>query len=221
MTSMKSKKKLLKSSRLYVIIDKEVSGNRSVLEIVKKIKHRSVDIVQFRDKKSNKRTILKDSLALFRELKKTKTAFIINDYLDIAKIVDCDGVHLGQQDTSIEIARKILGKDKIIGVSCHNLRQAWEAQERGADYISIGPLFPTPIKPGYKAIGLNLINEIKNKIKIPFFAIGGINESNLDKVLSWQAKRIALCRAVCQAKNISLAIKKLSEDILDTTRICS
>jgi thiamine-phosphate pyrophosphorylase len=143
----------------------------------------------------------------------SKSIFIINDYIDIAKILDADGIHLGQDDISIGIARKILGKGKIIGISCHNLEQALRAQEKGADYISIGPVFPTSTKPNAKPISLRLIKKISRKIKIPFFAIGGINENNIIEVLSRGAKRVAVCRAVCQAKDIPITIKKLSEAI--------
>lgn len=207
---MKSKKRLLKESHLYVIIDRETLKNRPVFNTVRKIKGLGIDIIQFRDKTSNKETILKSARALRKLLINTKTIFIINDYLDIAKMLDCDGVHLGKSDLPIKIARKILGKDKIIGISCHNLKQAITAQNRGADYISIGPIFKTFTKPEYKPVGLNLIKKVSKKIKIPFFAIGGINENNISKVLSFGAERVAVCRAICKAGNISFVTKKLS-----------
>jgi thiamine-phosphate pyrophosphorylase len=210
---MKSKKKLLKKSRLYVIIDKETLGRRSIFDTVKKISNKGVDIIQFRDNASDKDDILKNARVLNKLLRNTKTVFIINDYIDIAKIVDSDGVHLGQDDLSVGITRRLLGKDKIIGISCHNLRQAQRAKAQGADYISIGPLFQTPTKPEYQPIDLNLIKAVKKKIKMPFFVIGGINENNINKVLSYGAKRIVVCRAVCQAKNTSFVIKKLNEAI--------
>jgi len=120
--------------------------NKPIFNTVNKIKEAGVDIIQFRSKKSKKESILKDALGLRKLLLNSQALFIINDYLDIAKMVDCDGIHLGQDDTSIEIARQVLGKDKIIGISCHNLRQAKNAQNRGADYISIGPVFSTSTK---------------------------------------------------------------------------
>ena len=211
MTSTKSKKKLLRESRLYVIIDKEVLKNKPIFNTVNKIKEAGVDIIQFRSKKSKKESILKDALGLRKLLLNSQALFIINDYLDIAKMVDCDGIHLGQDDTSIEIARQVLGKDKIIGISCHNLRQAKNAQNRGADYISIGPVFSTSTKPEYKAIGPDLLREIKKKIKIPLFAIGGIDKNNINKILSRGITRAAVCKAVCQADNISLTIKDISK----------
>jgi len=208
---MKLKKRRLKESHLYVIIDKKISGKRSIFSIANKIKTQGADIIQLRDKGSEKETIIRDALGLRRLLLNTQNLFIINDYLDVAKIVDSDGIHLGQDDASIGIARRILGKDKIIGVSCHNLKQAIQAQNRGADYISIGPIYPSLTKPEYRSIGLDLIKKLKGKIKIPFFVIGGINQDNINEILLFGAKRIALCRAILQAKNISSSVKAFSK----------
>ncbi|MBM3246691.1 MAG: thiamine phosphate synthase [Candidatus Omnitrophica bacterium] len=208
---MKLKKRLLAKSRLYIIIDKNVCGLRPLLDIAGKIKGKGADIIQLRDKGPQKAVILQEAAALRKLFLKAKTLLIINDYLDIAKAVDADGVHLGQTDLSVKTARAILGKDKIIGISCHNLKQAVAAQKAGADYISIGPVFRTPTKPELRSIGLDKIKAIKNKIRAPFFAIGGINKENMSRVLSAGAKRIAVCGAVCKSKNIPAAIKDLRE----------
>lgn len=213
MLSTKSKKKLLKKSRLYVIVDKKISVGRSVSGIAYKLEQAGVDIIQLRDKCPNRQNFLKEAAALSGLLLDTKTIFIINDYLDIAKLTNSDGVHLGQDDVPIEIARRILGDDKIIGISCHSLTQATKAQNAGADYISIGPIFPTSTKPEYKPVGLDLVRRCKRKIKIPFFAIGDINPNNLPGVVSAGAKRIAVCRAICQSKNIPLAVKNLAKKL--------
>lgn len=205
---MKSKKRLLRKSRLYTIIDKEISKSRTIFT-AGKIKGLGIDVIQLRDKISKKETILRDAQILHKILVNTKTVFIINDYIDIAKIVDSDGVHLGQNDLPLEIARKLLGEDKIIGISCHNLGQAIEAQNKGADYISIGPIFPTSTKPNYKVIGLDLIKKIRKMIHIPFFAIGGINDKNINNVLSSGVKRVAICSAISEAKNIPFMVNRI------------
>jgi len=210
---MNLKKRLLKESRLYVIVDKKVSGSRSIFDIVSKIKDLGADIIQLRDTESKKESILKEAYRLRKLLTQSRTLFIVNDYIDIAKIVDSDGIHLGQNDLPLDTARHLLGKDKIIGISCHNLNQAIAAQKNGADYISIGPIFPTPIKPEYKSVGLDLIRKMKKAIHIPFFVIGGINENNLNNILPLGIKRAALCRAVCQAKNIASSIKNLRRQL--------
>lgn len=212
---MKSRKKLLQSSRLYVILDKYTYGKKSVKDLAARI--RGADIVQLRDKISRREAILENARLLQKALLNTKTLFIVNDYLDVAKIVDCDGIHLGQFDTPIQIARKVLGKDKIIGLSCHNLKQALEAQKSGADYIGFGPIFPTPTKPQYKAIGPDSIKKLKKKIKIPLFVIGNINQDNISEVKAAGAARVAVCRAVLKAKNIPDSIRKLNLNLKPKT----
>lgn len=197
---MESKKKQLAGSFLYVIVN-----NAAILP---KIKGSGIDVVQLRNKQYPGPELLEEAIKLRKILKKEKRLFIVNDCLDIAKITDSDGIHLGQGDTSLKTARKILGKDKIIGVSCHTLKQAKDAQAAGADYISIGPVFHTPTKPQYRAVGLSLIAKIKGKIKIPVFAIGGIDKNNAPEVLASGAKRIAVVRAVNQSKIIASIIRK-------------
>lgn len=205
------KKKLLKESSLYLILDKKTAGSSSLFDIVFRVRGSGVDIVQFRDKQSGKESIIKDVFILRKLLSGTKTLFIINDYLDVAKITDADGLHIGQSDTSIEIARQVLGPDKIIGVSCHSIREALRAQKKGADYIGIGPLFSTPTKPEYKPIGLRIVKELGKKLKIPFFAIGDVNLNNINELVNTGVRRAAVCRAILKAKNISYASRKLSE----------
>lgn len=221
MTFMNSKRQRLKKSYLYIIADKKVSGRRPIFNIVKKLKGLDVGIIQFRDKESSKSSILKEAYRLRKLLVNSRTIFIINDYIDIARIVNTDGVHLGQYDTPPEIARQLLGKDKIIGVSCHNLSQAVRAQNGGADYISIGPIFPTATKPEYKSIGLNLIRKTRKVIRIPLFFIGGINDSNINRALASGARRVAICRAICQAKNVALATQRFSGILNEAPRALS
>lgn len=202
---MNSKKKLLRESRLYLIVDKKTAGRKKLREIAKKAEKAGIDIIQLRDKYSKKHGLLREAFILGSTLRNTKTLFIVNDHLDVAKITDADGLHLGQSDCSIKVARGILGKDKLIGISCHNLKQALEAQKAGADYIGLGPVFPTPTKKEYRPIGLGLIRKVKQKIRIPFFVIGDINLKNIHSALSFGAQRVAVCRAILRKKNISSA----------------
>lgn len=208
---MKSKRRLLEKSRLYVIVDKDNCKKRSLFEIAKKIKNGGADIIQYRDKSSHKECILENALRLKDLIKESKPRtfvkvrgkpiFIVNDYLDVAKIIDSDGLHLGQGDIPIEIARKILGKDRIIGISCHSLKEALKAQRKGADYIGIGPVFQSSTKISRaKRISLDLIKKLKKRIKIPFFAIGGINQDNIKPLLS-DVRGVAISCAICRARN--------------------
>lgn len=210
---MISKKKLLKKSRLYVIVDREAAGTNPLPKLAKKISAAGADIIQLRDKTFEKKGLIKKAYLLQRYLKRRKTIFIVNDHLDVALLVNSDGLHLGQKDTPIKIARRFLGKDKIIGISCHNLKQALEAQKEGADYIGLGPVFATQTKPEYKPIGLGVMKKVAQNISIPCFALGDINRGNIGQVLSSGAKRVALCRAVLKSGNIPLAIKQFKTDL--------
>lgn len=208
---MKLKKNLLRSSYLYVIADKNICWEKSLSEITCQAIKGNADIIQLRDKASPKGEVLKMSRILRKLLLKKNKLFIINDYVDIAKILDADGVHLGQNDIPIEIAREILGKDKIIGISCHSLKEAVEAEAAQADYIGIGPVFKTSTKPQIKPIGLGILMAVRNRIKIPAFAIGGINLHNINQVLSAGARRVSICSAICAKKNVFAAAKNFSE----------
>ncbi len=206
---MKLKKNLLKRSQLYLILDKTVFAGRSLESLCSKISVSGIGIIQLRDKFSAKGEVLNLARKLASRLRASNTLFIVNDYVDVALASKADGVHLGQEDLPISEARKILGKDKIIGISCHNLRQALEAQRQGADYIGIGPVYATATKPEYQPIGLKVLRQLKNKIKIPYFAIGDIREANIKQIVSAGATRAAVCRAILKSKNIQQTAREL------------
>lgn len=214
MKSILWKKKQIEKFRLYVILDKDICGKRNILKISKVALNGGADIIQFRFGDTAK---TKDILAQALELKEMVTGFgkifMINNRLDLAQAVGACGIHLGQNDMPVDIARKILGPYKIIGLSCHSLSQVKGAARQDVDYISIGPIFKTPTKPEYHSVGTRLIQETANNIKIPFLAIGGINKRNIDKVKAAGAKMVAVCRAVCQAKDVYQATKQLKEKL--------
>ncbi|MCR4319684.1 MAG: thiamine phosphate synthase, partial [Candidatus Brocadiaceae bacterium] len=137
----------------------------------------------------------------------SRTLFIVNDRAEIAKKADADGLHIGQSDLDIYNARKIIGYDRILGVSTHTIVQARKAQQEGADYISVGPIFPTPTKDYEPPVGLDYLKEVKREITLPFVAIGAINFKNLSEVLQSGGTRIAICSAII-----------CSDDILQLTR---
>lgn len=178
-------------------------------EAAEALKGSGAGIIQLRDKESCISSLLKDAYAVRKALAGSRTLFIVNDYIDIAAITDSDGIHLGQDDASIEAARRILGRDKLIGISCHSLNQAINAEKRGADYIGVGPVFATATKPGHRPVGLELVRQVSSSIKIPFFAIGGINRSNIAAVLASGANRVAASSAVCGQKDIKKAARAL------------
>lgn len=115
--------------------------------------------------------------------------FIVNDYIDIALEVDADGIHLGQGDTPLPVARELVG-GKIIGISTHAIEEALLAEQQGADYIGVGPVYPTATKAGAAPVTLSYVREVAEKIRIPFVAIGGIKLHNADEVIAAGATRI-------------------------------
>lgn len=206
---MNWKKKRLKNCRLYVVLNKPFFKDSSALvRAARKICASGGQIIQLRDKESDKKTILETALRLRKQLNRNRCLFIVNDHVDIALLSNADGVHLGQSDLPLFAARKLLGRDKIIGVSCLNLRQALLAQEEGADYLGVGPVFATATKTDCRPRGLGLLRRVSRKIKIPVFAIGGINETNISEVLSVGPGGVAISSAICCAGDLTLATRR-------------
>ncbi|MFH1258954.1 MAG: thiamine phosphate synthase [Elusimicrobiota bacterium] len=174
-----------------------------------------VDIVQFRAKDLSDREFFEIAQQLVIVAREWKRPLIINDRIDIALAVNADGVHLGQDDLPLSAARMLAARKKgfLIGKSTHNLEQALQAEKDGADYIGVGPVFATPTKPDYPPVGLELVKQVKDKVRIPFAAIGGIDETNLAQVIECGAEAIAVVRAVFGQKNIREAAKELKEKI--------
>lgn len=177
-----------------------------------------IDIVQLRCKGVSASIFLKYALRLRRLSRAFNVIFIVNDRADIAIASDADGLHIGQDDIPPSLARKILGKDRIIGLSTHNLAQIGEAKTtKDIDYIGVGPIFKTDAKPDIKPLGLSIIRDISKKRRIPpFFAIGGINISNIDRLVSAGAKRIAVSRGVFNSKNPIKTIECFREILYDS-----
>lgn len=199
---------------LYLVTDPMVDHFKAA----KKASLSGIKIVQLRDKSISKNGYKKIASKISRYLKGMGVVFILNDYYDLVKELDADGVHLGQEDikkVSIKEVRKIVGKDKIVGISTHSVKQAQIAQKQGADYISFGPIFRTKSKPKYKPLGLINLAKVKRKISIPIVAIGGINFQNLLKIKSLGIKRIAMIRGIVEARNISKRVKNIIKKLRD------
>ena len=199
---------------LYPVTCQELSAGRSSVEVLEGILAGGARIVQLREKRLPLAELY-DLAVIFRD--KTREAgalLIVNDHLDLALAVDADGVHLGQNDFPLEAARRI-APELILGRSTHNLAQALAAQDAGADYVNIGPIYPTRTKTGHSVfLGPDGIREIALHLRIPFTVMGGINETNLDAVLAAGARRIAVVTAVTQAPDIATAVRNLRRRIL-------
>ncbi|MDP2938875.1 MAG: thiamine phosphate synthase [Candidatus Omnitrophota bacterium] len=205
------KKKLLNDFLLYLILDREVLDYASLLNVAHKAIKAGIDIIQLRDKIGLAKNTLSLAIKLRKLTKDFQAIFIVNDRIDLALLSHADGVHLGQDDIPLTKARSLLGKEKIIGISCHNLKESLIAQKEGANYIGLGPVFSTQTKPGFKPIGLDIISKIKIQLKIPIFAIGGMTVTNITQVLDAGASNIAVCRAICWQRGAFKATKALKK----------
>jgi len=167
-------------------------------EIVAIILNAGVKCIQYREKDKSRRDLYREALMLRELTNNLGASFIVNDHTDLALATDADGVHLGQEDLPLKEARKILGKEKIIGISTHNLAEALAAEEGGADYIGFGPIFYTKTKDAGEPKGVNALKEIKKQIKIPVVAIGGINAGNVKAVIDSGADAVAVSSGIIQ-----------------------
>ena len=171
--------------------------NLSICEMTESVLKAGIRFIQYRDKTSARRQIYEEALKLRELTKRHHAALIINDHADIALAVDADGVHLGQEDLPLKEARKIMGK-RIVGISTHDLPQAREAAEGGADYIGFGPVFSTRTKDAGAPKGVDVLRVIKQEIRIPVIAIGGINMDNIEAVFDAGADAAAMATAICK-----------------------
>ena len=200
--NLKLTKKLLKA-RLYVLITAFIAG-RPAEEVARLAIEGGADIIQLREKDLSDREYLELARRVCKLAHDAQRLFIVNDRVAIAQLVRADGLHLGQDDLPPLAARKIVGRDMIIGVSTHNIHQARQAVADGADYIGVGPIFPTPTRGYQTGVGAAYIQEvIAEGIAIPFFAIGAITLENLDEVVSAGASRVAVSSAIIGAKDIA------------------
>lgn len=156
-----------------------------------------VGIVQLREKHLPDRQLMIRARRMREWTRESDVLFIMNDRPDLAVLADADGVHVGQEELSVKDARRIIGPDKLIGVSTHSIEQARQAVLDGADYIGVGPVFRSSTKSFDAFVGLDLVKQVAEEISLPAFAIGGINLENLDQVLAAGAERIAVTAALC------------------------
>lgn len=170
-------------------------------------------IIQFRHRGLMTPEIVQTALNLRNICKKRNVLFIINNHPEVARDVDADGVHIGQDDMQAAQARHILGPGKLLGVSTHSFEQALKAELLGADYIGFGPVYATPTKPDYAPVGIAGIDAVVRKVSIPVFIIGGINADNVADVIHAGADRIAVVRAVFGAGNAGIAACNLRKQI--------
>jgi len=204
---------------LYVILDTQMLEPGGELETLTKVIKGDAHVIQLRDKHHRKGELLEIARKIKDICNKSDTLFIINDHLDIALAADADGLHIGKGDLPLPVVRRELPIDKIVGVSTSNLTAALKAEAEGADYISVGSIFPTTTKQDAVVIGLEQLHHIKQKVPISVVAIGGINKNNIGEVISAGADSIAVISAVLTQQNVEEATRQLVKEIERKTEI--
>lgn len=205
---------IIKDHSLYLVTSEEYSRGRTSLEVAASALEGGVDILQMREKTKSREELIKLGRELSKLCKRKGTAFIVNDDPFVAGEVEADGVHLGQEDIDkcpLEVARDILGREKIIGVSTHSVDQFENANNSDADYIAFGPIFPTKTKQYH--IGPQDISTVMDMALKPVVFIGGINLDNIGEVMARGARNIALIRGITEAVNIQKKVVEFKKVI--------
>ncbi|MFQ5646380.1 MAG: thiamine phosphate synthase [bacterium] len=205
----------LSTCQLYFIADYRPGINRHCLpDMVSRAIAGGADIIQLRYKNSERNELLQAAERVIRITSSQEIPLIINDDPEVALEVGAAGVHLGQVDMPIERARELLGKDKIIGLSTHSVEEAIEAEEKGADYIGIGPIFYTTTKqPVRTPLETEILQQLSTAVKIPFYPIGGLNADNIDLILTPAARRAAVASCIGEAHDIKQSAQQLKSKL--------
>ena len=204
---------------LYLVTDRGLSRGRSTREIVTAAVYGGATVVQLREKDCSTREFIEQALAIKKFLKDQSVPLIINDRVDVAQAVKADGVHLGQTDMPLGMAKKILGDSMIIGISAESLQDAIEAEKGGADYLGVSPIYATPTKTDTAPpLGLEGLREIRKAVKIPLVGIGGLNCDNAAEVIRNGADGVAVVSAVVAADDPQTAADELKQIILEARK---
>jgi len=206
---------LLRRARLYVLLT-QAHCSVPLERAARQVARGGADLVQLREKEMPDRDLIRLAREVRRITANLGVGFIVNDRPDIARLCGADGVHLGQDDLPVSAARRVLAEGQIVGLSTHSMEQARQAMAHGADYLSLGPVFPTATKGYEQAAGLEYVRAAAAEISAPLVAIGGIGLERLPEVLSAAGKTrliIAVCSAILGAEDIEAATRTFREAI--------
>ena len=185
----------------YMVTDSSLSKN-GIISDVENALRAGCKIVQYREKYKSTREMIKEAKHL-KQICDGRATFLINDRVDIALAVDADGVHIGKEDMPFETVKTLLGKDKIIGQTVHNLEEAFEAVKLGVDYIGLAPIFKTDTKKdAHKPCGIKMIKKIRKEVNLPIVAVGGIDKENIKEVIEAGADSAVSIKAVLGSDDI-------------------
>jgi len=197
---------------LYAITDASLIAEKKFTATIEQALAGGVNIIQYRDKSNNIQKRLQQAESIKLLCEKYSTIFIINDDIELAKEINADGVHLGTNDVDYATARKKLGDNKIIGVSCYNqLEPALQAQKKGADYVAFGRFFPSAVKPDAAAASATLLTQARQELTLPICAIGGITLNNATELITAGTDMLAVITAVFTAKDIKKTCQRFSD----------
>ena len=203
---------------LYLVTDRELAGDRPILEIVKAAVQGGVTCVQLREKDCSTLDFIDQALAIKNFLKARGVTLIINDRVDVALAIEADGVHLGQTDMPLNIAQKIIGDSMIIGISAESLEDAVEAEKGGADYLGVSPIYATPTKTDTAPpLGLDGLRTIRAAVRLPLVGIGGLNRDNSAAVIENGGDGVAVVSAIVAADDPAAAADEIKQ-IIDGAR---
>lgn len=197
---------------LHVLTDRAWSRGRSTLEVAEAALRGGATVIQLRDKDASTRTLVEEGRVLRKLTHNYNALLIVNDRIDVALAVDADGAHVGQDDMPGELARRLLGPERILGISAGNMDEAMAAVEAGADYLGVGPIYATRGKvDAGQPTGLGLLTEIARRYTTPQVAIGGVTSANTREIIQAGAAGIAVITAVVNAEDITAAARTLVE----------
>ncbi|WP_027179557.1 thiamine phosphate synthase [Maridesulfovibrio bastinii] len=210
MSTRKITRENILDTDIYCLTAQKFSKGRSNIEVVKEMLDNNIKLIQYREKEIKSGQKYKECCEIRKMTREAGAAFIINDDIDLAMMVEADGIHIGQEDFPIEVVRKLIGDKMAIGLSTHNPEQAREAVKLGADYIGVGPIFKTMTKEDVcDPVGFDYLEYVAQNISIPFVAIGGIKEHNIKEVTSRGVKCVALVTEIVEADNIGAKIASI------------
>jgi thiamine-phosphate pyrophosphorylase len=185
----------------YLVTDSSLSKNGIFSDVENALKA-GCRIVQYREKKKDTKTMINEAMQI-KKICNNKALFLIDDRADVALAVNADGIHIGQDDIPYESARKLLGENKIIGLTVHNVDEAIEAEKLGVEYVGVAPIFDTDTKNDIKTpCGIEMIKKIRNEVKVPIVAVGGITKNNVKEVIDSGADSIVSIKPVISSDDV-------------------
>ena len=205
-----------KTTGIYALTAEELSKGRSNIEIVKALIDAGITFLQYREKEKAAGEMYQECLIIRELTKKAGVTFIVNDHIDLALAVKADGVHIGQTDLPPMVVRNLIGKDMILGLSTHNQEQMADAQASGVvDYIGVGPVYETKTKKDVTAaVGLDYVRYVAKNCQLPFVAIGGIKEHNVEEVMTAGAQTVAIVSDIVGADDIKAKIAQIKSKMI-------